>query len=69
MTQADTPIVKEETSTQSQDVDMVDADSPEAVEKDKTNLEDLFDDDDSDGEFASSAPQSTAQSELPVQTM
>ena len=32
------------------------AQEPAATEKSKVNLEELFDDDDSDGEFASSAP-------------
>jgi DNA primase small subunit len=35
---------------------MSDAPSPLEAEKTKVNLEELFDDDDSDDEFASSAP-------------
>jgi DNA primase small subunit len=35
---------------------MEDASSPVAAEKTRVNLEELFDDEDSDGEFASSAP-------------
>jgi DNA primase small subunit len=35
---------------------MDDAPSPAAAEKTKVSLEELFDDEDSDGEFASSAP-------------
>jgi len=47
--------VKPEPETQ--DIAMNDAPSPPAAAgKPKVNLEDLFDDDDSDGEFASSAP-------------
>jgi DNA primase small subunit len=46
--------IKSEPETQ--DVSMDDAPSPPAVEKPKVNLEDIFDDEDSDGEFASSAP-------------
>ena len=39
-----------------QDIAMEDAPSPAEVNKAKTNLEDLFDDEDSDQEFPSSAP-------------
>ncbi|KAF2711645.1 prim-pol domain-containing protein [Pleomassaria siparia CBS 279.74] len=55
MSQVDT--IKSEEQTQ--DISMADAPSPAAPEADsvKVNLEDLFDDDDSDQEFASSAPQ------------
>ncbi|OCK79389.1 eukaryotic and archaeal DNA primase small subunit [Lepidopterella palustris CBS 459.81] len=49
--------VKEEPSSTSQDVTMSDAASPSEAEKNKVVLEGLFDDDDSDDEFSSSAPQ------------
>jgi DNA primase small subunit len=39
-----------------QDVSMDDAPSPAAAERPKVSLEELFDDEDSDEEFASSAP-------------
>jgi hypothetical protein len=47
-------IVKTEPETQ--DVAMDDAPSPAAEQKPKVNLEELFDDEDSDEEFPSSAP-------------
>jgi DNA primase small subunit len=47
--------IKPEPSTQ--DIEMDNAPSPvEAGAEDNANLEELFEDDDSDGEFASSAP-------------
>lgn len=46
--------IKQEPETQ--DVTMDDAPSPPAAEKPKVNLEALFDDEDSDDEFPSSAP-------------
>jgi DNA primase small subunit len=46
--------IKPEPTTQ--DATMEDASSPVAAEKTRVNLEELFDDEDSDGEFASSAP-------------
>jgi hypothetical protein len=46
--------IKPEPTTQ--DATMEDASSPVAAEKTRVDLEDLFDDEDSDGEFASSAP-------------
>jgi hypothetical protein len=50
-----TPVtIKPEPETQ--DVAMDDAPSPAAAEKPKVNLEELFDDEDSDEEFPSSAP-------------
>jgi DNA primase small subunit len=56
MSQADN--IKPEPETQ--DAAMEDAPSPAPApvpaEKSRVNLEELFDDDDSDGEFASSAP-------------
>jgi DNA primase small subunit len=52
ISQAD--IVKSEPG--SQDVAMDDAPSPAAEAKPKVNLEELFDDEDSDEEFPSSAP-------------
>jgi DNA primase small subunit len=58
MSQADDikPEPEPETETETQDATMDDAPSPPApAEKSKANLEELFDDD-SDGEFASSAP-------------
>jgi DNA primase small subunit len=60
--------IKEEPSTQSQDVVMEDADTAETEQKDKVNLEELFDDEDSDQEFSSSA-QTASQNEIPVQAM
>ncbi|KAI8938648.1 hypothetical protein NX059_004518 [Plenodomus lindquistii] len=49
---------------ESQDVPMEDASTPQPVaDKPKVNLEELFDDEDSDGEFASSAPVATSQEE------
>jgi hypothetical protein len=51
--------VKPEPETQ--DVAMEDAPAPAAAEKPKVSLEELFDDEDSDGEFASSAPAPTSQ--------
>lgn len=44
-----------------QDVAMEDAPTSAAADKAKVNLEELFDDEDSDGEFASSAPPPTSQ--------
>ncbi|KAF2661740.1 prim-pol domain-containing protein [Lophiostoma macrostomum CBS 122681] len=51
--------LKSEPDTQSQDLSMADApaSSDEEAAKTKVNLEDLFDDEDSDNEFPSSAPQ------------
>lgn len=49
---------------ESQDVAMDDVSPPPAAEKPKVNLEELFDDDDSDDEFPSSAPIQTSQEEL-----
>ena len=46
--------IKPEPTTQ--DATMEDASSPVAAEKTRVDLEELFDDDESDGEFASSAP-------------
>jgi DNA primase small subunit len=46
--------IKPEPTTQ--DATMEDASSPVAAEKTRVDLEELFDDDDSDGEFTSSAP-------------
>jgi DNA primase small subunit len=46
--------IKSEPETQ--DVAMDDAPSPAVAEKPKVNLEELFDDEDSDDEFPSSAP-------------
>jgi hypothetical protein len=62
MSQADA--IKSEPETQ--DVAMDDAPSPPAAaEKPKVNLEELFDDDDdSDGEFASSAPAVKSEEDL-----
>jgi DNA primase small subunit len=54
-------VVKSEAETQ--DVKMEDAPTPPVEEKAKVNLEDIFDDEDSDGEFASSAPVPTSQDE------
>jgi DNA primase small subunit len=51
--------VKAEAETE--DVSMEDAPEPIAIEKPKVNLEDLFDDEDSDEEFPSSAPVPTSQ--------
>jgi DNA primase small subunit len=58
MSQADDikPEPETDRETETQDATMDDAPSPPApAEKSKANLEELFDDD-SDGEFASSAP-------------
>jgi DNA primase small subunit len=52
VSQVDT--IKSEPETQ--DVSMDDAPSPAAEQKPKVNLEELFDDEDSDEEFPSSAP-------------
>ncbi|KAF2108702.1 DNA primase small subunit [Lophiotrema nucula] len=57
--QASSVTMKAET----QDIDMADAPDPAVEEKTKVNLEDLFDDEDSDGEFASSAPQVKSEEE------
>ena len=57
MSQSDA--IKPEPDTQ--DVAMEDAPTATAVEKPKVNLEELFDDEDSDEEFPSSAPASTSQ--------
>lgn len=54
--------VKSEPETQ--DVSMDDAPSPAAAEKPKVNLEELFDDEDSDEEFPSSAPAVKSEEEL-----
>jgi hypothetical protein len=54
--------VKSEPETQ--DVSMDDAPSPAATEKPKVNLEELFDDEDSDEEFPSSAPAVKSEEEL-----
>lgn len=53
MSQVDT--IKSEPGTQ--DIAMEDAPTPPAAEKPSVNLEDLFDDDDSDEDFPSSAAQ------------
>jgi DNA primase small subunit len=55
-------IVKSEPETQ--DVAMDDAPSATAMEKPKVNLEELFDDEDSDDEFPSSAPGVKSEEEL-----
>ena len=60
LSQAD--IVKPEPETQ--DVAMEDAPTPAVAEKPKVNLEELFDDEDSDEEFPSSAPVPTSQEDL-----
>ena len=52
MSQFDT--VKSEPGTQ--DIAMEDASAPPEAEKSKVNIEELFDDEDSDDEFPSSAP-------------
>ena len=57
--QASSVIIKAET----QDIDMADAPGLAVEEKTKVNLEDLFDDEDSDGEFTSSAPQVKSEDE------
>jgi DNA primase small subunit len=63
--------VKPEQSTQ--DIAMDDAPSPVEAETDdnaKVNLEELFDDDGSDGEFASSAPvKSEEEASQPAATL
>lgn len=46
---------------ETQDVAMEDAPAPAAADKAKVNLEELFDDADSDDEFNSSAPAATSQ--------
>ncbi|CAN9083402.1 unnamed protein product [Alternaria alternata] len=46
---------------ETQDVAMDDAPTPAAADKSKASLEELFDDEDSDEEFASSAPAPTSQ--------
>ena len=51
------------TELETQDVSMEDAPTPPAAEKPKVNLEELFDDEDSDEEFPSSAPEATSQEE------
>lgn len=64
------PAVKSEQSTQ--DIAMNDAPSPgESEDKTKVNLEELFDDDDdSDGEFASSVPvKSEEEASQPAATL
>ncbi|KAF2739401.1 prim-pol domain-containing protein [Polyplosphaeria fusca] len=55
----DSVTVKAEPETQTQDFDMPDA--PAEADKAKVNLEDLFNDEDSDNEFSSSAPQIKAE--------
>ncbi|KAF2200834.1 prim-pol domain-containing protein [Delitschia confertaspora ATCC 74209] len=67
MPQADAQPIKEETTTQPQDVEMADADSPKEEQDAKVNLEDLFNDDDSDGEFTSSAPSQLVKDQSPEQ--
>jgi DNA primase small subunit len=52
------------TEPETQDVAMDDAPTPAVVEKPKVSLEELFDDEDSDEEFASSAPAPTSQDDL-----
>lgn len=47
-----------------QDVVMENAPTPPAAERPKINLEELFDDEDSDEEFASSAPAIKSEQEL-----
>jgi hypothetical protein len=54
--------IKSEPETQ--DVSMDDAPSPDEAEKPKVNLEELFDDEDSDDEFPSSAPVVKSEEEL-----
>lgn len=46
---------------ETQDVAMEDASPPSAAEKPKASLEELFDDDESDEEYPSSAPVATSQ--------
>ncbi len=46
------------------DIAMEDAPTPPATEKSKVNLEELFDDDDSDEEFSSSAQTFKSEEEL-----
>ncbi len=60
LSQADAVKLEPET----QDVAMDDAPIPAVVEKPKVSLEELFDDEDSDEEFASSAPAPTSQDDL-----
>jgi DNA primase small subunit len=55
---------KLEEDVPSQDITMADAPSPSEAEKAKVDLEDLFDDEDSDVEFPSSAPQIKPEEEL-----
>jgi DNA primase small subunit len=57
-----TDIVKSEPETQ--DVAMDDASSATGTEKPKVNLEELFDDEDSDDEFPSSAPAIKSEEDL-----
>ncbi|KAF2801971.1 prim-pol domain-containing protein [Mytilinidion resinicola] len=54
-------VVKEEPTSPTEDVPMSDAPSPSEAAKTKVNLEDLFDDEDSDEEFSSSVPQVKAE--------
>ncbi|KAF2800589.1 eukaryotic and archaeal DNA primase small subunit [Melanomma pulvis-pyrius CBS 109.77] len=61
ISQVDT--IKSEPDTQTQDISMADAPSPAEADETKVNLEDLFDDEDSDQEFASSAPQFKSEEE------
>ncbi|KAF2195499.1 DNA primase small subunit [Zopfia rhizophila CBS 207.26] len=63
--QADSQPIKCEPDTQSQDVTMSDAPSPAKAEKTNVNLEDLFDDEDSDPEFSSSVPGVKSEEEPP----
>jgi DNA primase small subunit len=63
---ASMPVSQEDaikTEAETQDIKMEDAPTPPVEEKAKVNLEDIFDDEDSDGEFASSAPVPTSQDE------
>ncbi|ORY07553.1 DNA primase small subunit [Clohesyomyces aquaticus] len=67
MPQADAQPLKPEPEPQAQDVTMSDTPSPVQGSNDKVNLEDLFDDEDSDPEFPSSVPQINSEEE-PSQT-
>lgn len=63
MPQADAVPIKPEPDTQATDVTMSDAPTPAETNKATVNLEDLFDDEDSDPEFSQSEPQVKAEEE------